>query len=162
VGLPGVVFTGPLIYSVAARAAQRLNRRAVLVAGAGAAVLKAHLPPTIVAVEWVSYPALFSRAAAVVHQGGVGTTAQALRAGVPQLVMPFAHDQFDNADRVRRLGCGQTIGRARLSARSLVRALEALLANAEIAATACQEAALMREERGAARAAEALLGRFSR
>lgn len=149
-------------YVVAARAAQKLNQRAVLVAGSGATPLKAHLPPTIVAVEWASYPALFSRAAAVVHHGGVGTTAQALRAGVPQLVMPFAHDQFDNADRVHRMACGQMIGRARLSVRSLVRAVEALLANAEVAATARQEGALMREERGAAHAAEVLLARFSR
>ncbi len=46
------------------------------------------------------------RAAAFVHHGGIGTTAQALAAGVPQLVVPLAHDQPDNAVRVRRLGVG--------------------------------------------------------
>ncbi len=48
--------------------------------------------------------ALVPRLAALVHHGGIGTTAQAMRAGVPQLITPFAHDQFDNAARVERLG----------------------------------------------------------
>jgi rhamnosyltransferase subunit B len=148
-------------YSVAARAARRLNWRAVLVAGSAAAALKAGLPPIMTAVEWASYPGLFSRAAAVVHQGGVGTTAQALRAGVPQLVIPFAHDQFDNADRVRRLGCGRILRRTRLSERLLARELEALLASEGIAATAREEGRLVRDERGAAHAAEVLLRRFT-
>jgi UDP:flavonoid glycosyltransferase YjiC (YdhE family) len=131
------------------------------VAGSAAAALKAGLPPTITAVEWASYPGLFSRAAAVVHQGGVGTTAQTLRAGVPQLVMPFAHDQFDNAERVRRLGCGRILRRARLSERSLACELEALLANEAIAATARREGESVRTERGVAQAAEVLLRRFA-
>ena len=104
---------------------------------------------------------LFSRAAAVVHQGGVGTTAQALRAGVPQLVMPFAHDQFDNAERVRRLGCGRILRRIRLAERSLACELEALLANGGLAATAREEGRLVQKERGAAHAAEVLLRRFA-
>lgn len=96
-----------------------------------------------------------------VRQGGVGTTAQALRAGVPQLVVPFAHDQFDNAERVRRLGCGRILRRIRLAERSLVRELEALLANQEIAAAADEEGRRIREGRGAAEAAEVLLRRFA-
>jgi rhamnosyltransferase subunit B len=148
-------------YSVAAQAARRLNRRAVLVAGAAAPALKSQLPPTMTAVEWSSYPGLFARAAAVVHQGGVGTTAQALRAGVPQLVIPFAHDQFDNAERVRRLGCGRFLRRARLSELSVAHELEVLLANEKITAVAREEGRRVREERGAAHAAEVLLRRFA-
>jgi rhamnosyltransferase subunit B len=148
-------------YSVAAQSARRLNRRAVLVAGSAAAALNAGLPPTMTAVEWASYPGLFSRAAAVVHQGGVGTTAQALRAGVPQLVMPFAHDQFDNAERVRRLGCGRILRRNRLAERSLAGELQALLANDGLAAGAREESRLVQKERGAAHAAEVLLRRFA-
>jgi UDP:flavonoid glycosyltransferase YjiC (YdhE family) len=113
------------------------------------------------AVEWASYPGLFSHAAALVHQGGVGTTAQALRAGVPQLVVPFAHDQFDNAERVRRLGCGRILRRTRLAERSLACELEALLTNERIAATAREEGRLVRDERGATHAAEVLLRRFA-
>jgi rhamnosyltransferase subunit B len=148
-------------YSVAVQAARRLNRRAVLVAGSGAAALRARLPSMMSAVEWANFPGLFARAAAVVHQGGVGTTAQALRAGVPQLVMPFAHDQFDNAERVQRLGCGRIVRRAQLSERSLAGELEALLADEEIAATARREGESVRAERGVAQAAEVLLRRFA-
>jgi len=43
----------------------------------------------------------------LVHHGGIGTSAQALTAGIPQLVVPFAHDQFDNAARLMRLGRSQ-------------------------------------------------------
>ncbi|HSH14820.1 MAG TPA: glycosyltransferase, partial [Verrucomicrobiae bacterium] len=70
-------------YTMAALAAQDLHRPAVLVAGSAAGALKGSLPPTMAAVEWANFPKLFARAAAVVHSGGVGTTAQALRAGVP-------------------------------------------------------------------------------
>ena len=46
------------------------------------------------------------RSSALVHHGGIGTTAQGLAAGVPQLVMPMSHDQPDNADRLVRMGVG--------------------------------------------------------
>lgn len=61
--------------------------------------------------DYAPYSELFPLAGVLIHQGGIGTTAQALRAGVPQLVVPFAHDQPDNAARVRRLGLGLTISR---------------------------------------------------
>lgn len=148
-------------YSFAVQASQRLDKRAVLVAGSGAAALKSRLPSTMTTVGWASFPGLFSRAAAVVHQGGVGTTAQALRAGVPQLVVPFAHDQFDNAERVRRLGWGRVLRRTRLSGTSLARELQALLASGETKVAAQQEGRRIREERGAQMAAESLLTRFA-
>ncbi|MBL9169069.1 MAG: glycosyltransferase [Verrucomicrobiales bacterium] len=168
-GAPPIVFTlgsaavrvAGDFYSVAAQVARCLNRRAVLVAGSAAAALRADLPPSMTAVEWASYPGLFSRASAVVHQGGVGTTAQALRAGAPQLVVPFAHDQFDNADRVGRLGVGRILRRSRFSQRSLARELEGLLADQQMTGIAAKEGRWVREEGGAARAADVLLERFS-
>jgi rhamnosyltransferase subunit B len=63
---------------------------------------QAALPDSICLAEYAPYSALFSKAAMVVHQGGVGTTAQCLRAGKPMLIMPYSHDQPDNA----RSGCG--------------------------------------------------------
>ena len=168
-GEPPIVFTlgssavrvASGFYSAAVEAARRLNRRAVMVAGSGTAALRTHLPSTMIAVEWASFPGLFSRAAAVVHQGGVGTTAQALRAGVPQLVVPFAHDQFDNAERVRGLGCGRILRRSRISGRSLAYELEALLVDRTTRATAAEEGRRIQEEGGAAQAAEVLLARFA-
>lgn len=168
-GNPPIVFTlgssavhvAGTFYSAACEAARKLGRRAVLVAGPAASILNPQLPPSMIAVEWASYPGLFARAAAVVHQGGVGTTAQALRAGVSQLVMPFAHDQFDNAERVRRLGCGRVLRRSRLSGGSLARELEELLAHRGMAPAARQEGQRILQERGAAHAAEVLIRRFA-
>jgi UDP:flavonoid glycosyltransferase YjiC (YdhE family) len=71
--------------------------------------LPATLPAGVRHVAYAPFSELLPRCAAFVHHGGIGTTAQALAAGVPQLVMPFAHDQPDNAYRVRRLGCGEQI-----------------------------------------------------
>lgn len=64
------------------------------------------LPDSIHVVGSVSHPKLFPRMAAIVHHGGAGTTANALRAGVPQVVVPHIVDQFWWAERVCRLGVG--------------------------------------------------------
>ena len=61
------------------------------------------------------------------HAGGVGTTGQVMRAGKPQLVVPFAHDHFDNGVTLGRLGLGESIPRTSLNARNLRTALERLL-----------------------------------
>ena len=61
----------------------------------------ASLPDGVAAFDYVSFSELFPRAAAIVHAGGVGTTALAMRAGRPMLVMPCTHDQFDSAARGR-------------------------------------------------------------
>ena len=67
------------------------------------------LPDGVRHFNYVPFSQVLPRAAAFVHHGGIGTTAQALAAGVPQLVRPLAHDQPDNAERVRRLGAGDIL-----------------------------------------------------
>lgn len=67
------------------------------------------LPPTVKVVDYVPFGPLLPTLAALVHHGGIGTSAQALAAGIPQVVVPFAHDQFDNAARLRRLGVATTL-----------------------------------------------------
>jgi UDP:flavonoid glycosyltransferase YjiC (YdhE family) len=67
------------------------------------------LPDSVIHVDYAPFSQLLPRCAATVHHGGIGTTAQALASGHPQLVMPFAHDQLDNANRVVKLGCGAWI-----------------------------------------------------
>ncbi|WP_263351019.1 glycosyltransferase [Acidicapsa acidisoli] len=97
-------------YEYGARAAERLGMRAVLLIGSDMRNRPRHpLPDSICIAEYAPYSALFSRAAAVIHQGGVGTTAQCLRAGKPMLIMPYSHDQPDNARRMRRLKVARTI-----------------------------------------------------
>jgi rhamnosyltransferase subunit B len=69
--------------------------------------IPAPLPEGVRHFSYVPFSQVLPRAAAFVHHGGIGTTAQAFAAGVPQLVRPLAHDQPDNATRVRRLGTGE-------------------------------------------------------
>ncbi len=89
-------------YEVSAKAALRLGIRAVLLIGTDPRNrLQQALPDSICVAEYAPYSALFSRASLVVHQGGVGTTAQCLRAGKPMLIMPYSHDQPDNARRMK-------------------------------------------------------------
>lgn len=64
------------------------------------------LPPSIRHLAYVPFSQVFPRCAAVVHHGGIGTVAQGLAAGVPQLVMAMSHDQPDNGNRLHRLGVG--------------------------------------------------------
>ena len=82
--------------------------------------------PGVMAVPYAAHSEVFPRASAIVHQGGIGTTAQAMRAGRPALVVPFAHDQFDNAERVRRLGVAEVVYRSRYNALTAEAALRRL------------------------------------
>jgi rhamnosyltransferase subunit B len=87
------------------------------------------------------------RASAIVHQGGVGTTAQALRAGRPALVVPFGQDQPDNARRAARLGVARTITRRQYRVDRLVRELS-LLAKPGYAERAHEVGVQVAAERG--------------
>ena len=81
------------------------------------------LPETVRALSYVSFSQLLPHCSAIVHHGGIGTTSQALAAGIPQLIRPLAFDQFDNANRVERLGRGLWLRHDR----HLVRDLNAIL-----------------------------------
>ena len=83
---------------------------------------------------------LLPRCAALVHHGGVGTTAQALAAGIPQLVMPMAHDQYDNGARVARLGAGATIARRGYRAKRVAEKRRPLVEDKAVA-SACRQIA---------------------
>ncbi len=71
--------------------------------------LPAALPNGVRHFDYVPFSMVLPRSAALVHHGGIGTTAQALAAGIPQLMVPTSHDQPDNALRIRRLGIGDFV-----------------------------------------------------
>ncbi len=98
-------------YQESVAAAKLLNRRAILLVGSDRNRPKDPLPDGVVAFDYAPFGELLPRAAAMVHQGGVGTTGQGLCAGIPMIVVPFAHDQPDNAARIGRLGVARTIAR---------------------------------------------------
>jgi UDP:flavonoid glycosyltransferase YjiC (YdhE family) len=164
-GPPPVVFTlgtsavmdAGRFYEESLAAARTLGRRAVLLIGRDPRNRpRGPLDGSVYVADYAPYSALLPRAAAVVHQGGVGTTGQALRAGRPMAVVPWAHDQPDNAERVRRLGLAAVIPRDRYNARTAARALGRLLDDPGVAARAEAVGRRVRAEDGAAAACDAL------
>jgi rhamnosyltransferase subunit B len=161
-GEPPIVFTlgsaavwaADDFFEQSAAAAKKLNVRAALVLGENAP--PQNLPPEIAVFEYAPYGEVFPRASAVVHQGGIGTTAQTLRAGVPQLVVPFSHDQPDNAARCVRLKVARTVRRARYNAQTAETALRALLENSEYERRANAVKNLIDAENGVKSACDAI------
>ncbi len=147
-------------YRESLTAARRIGRRAVLLVGPEGELGVADGRDAI-AVPYAPFSTLFPRAAAVVHQGGVGTTQQALRAGRPQLVVPHLGDQFDNSARVARLGCGETLARGRYRAERVAGALDRLLGDATTVETAKRLGVVAMREDGAGVAAEKIIATLS-
>ena len=105
---------------------------------------------------YAPFSELFPRAAAIVHQAGIGTTAQALRAGKPMLIVPFSHHQPDNAARMVRLGVARVIGRRQYSAPTAADALRGLLDDPSYSARATAAAAQIHRDKGAGTAADVI------
>lgn len=99
---------GRSFFQTAVNSCKRLGMRGLLLTR-HAEQVPSHLPPTVKHVSYAPFSELLPKCSAMVHHGGIGTTAQALRAGVPQLIQPMSHDQPDNARRLRRLGVGESI-----------------------------------------------------
>ena len=140
-------------YRESLKAVERMGVRAVFLIGQHAQGLPEKLPPGVMTASYVPHSEIFPRAAAIVHQGGIGTTAQAMRSGRPMLVVPFAHDQFDNGERVRRLGAAQVVYRSRYNAATAEKALQRL---PSCEGAAAELGAKVREEQGTANAADAI------
>ncbi|CAN5720598.1 glycosyltransferase [soil metagenome] len=151
------VWTARDFYQRAAETARMLGRRAVLLIGpdernrAGLENSEA-----IAAFEYAPYSELFPRCSAIVHQGGIGTTAQALRSGRPMLVVPFAFDQPDNADRVARLGVSRVLPLRRFSPRRAAEELRRLLDDPSYATRAGEIGRRIQAEDGARAASDAI------
>ena len=170
-GEPPVVFTlgsaavlaAGNFYEFSARAAIRLGIRAVLLIGADPRNRpRTALPDSICMAEYAPYSALFSRASLVVHQGGVGTTAQCLRAGKPMLIMPYSHDQPDNARRMRRLKVSKAIRRQSYTPVRVARKIKAMLEEPKFARRAQSVAQQLAREDGVGKACDALEGLLAR
>ena len=142
-------------FEESAKAARILKRRAVLLYGIY------NQPPNgvsenIAAFDYAPYSLVFPKAACVVHQGGIGTTAQVLRAGVPQLIMPYSHDQPDNAARCERIGVGRTISRSKYRAETAAAQLRELLGNPGYKKNAVEAGKIVEAEHGTKMACDAV------
>jgi rhamnosyltransferase subunit B len=142
-------------FEESAKAAQILGKRAVLLYGIFNETPKI-TDENIVAFNYAPYSQIFPKAACVVHQGGVGTTAQVLRAGVPHLFMPYSHDQPDNAARCERLGVAKIISRDRYTADSAAKNLRELLADKSFQTNAIEAAKIVQSEHGTKVACDAI------
>lgn len=161
-GPPPIVFTlgtsavwvARDFYRESIAAAKILRRRAVLLIGDDRNKPEQPLPSEIIAVNYAPFEALLARACAMVHHGGVGTTSQGLRAGVPTLIVPFAFDQPDNAAHAARLGGSRTLPRPKYRAARVATELDMLLIKPDYAIKANQVGKLLRQERGASVASD--------
>jgi rhamnosyltransferase subunit B len=108
-------------------AAVRAAGARALVIGATPAILPDPLPPDVCALPFAPFSEIYPHCAAVIHHGGIGTVAQALRAGVPQMVVPWGMDQFWTGTQVQRIGAGRVLPRRRYTAARATTMLRNLL-----------------------------------
>jgi rhamnosyltransferase subunit B len=161
-GEPPIVFTlGSAVvmipgtfYQESIEAAKQLNRRAILLIGKNPP--PQNLAANMIAIDYVPYAQIFPHAAVIVHPGGIGTTAQALRAGVPTLIMPYSYDQPDNAARAARLGTSRTIDRPQYIASTVATELQILLENPMYAIKAAEISRMLQAEDGVRVACDAI------
>jgi rhamnosyltransferase subunit B len=110
----------------------------------------------IACFEHVELEGLLRHAALLVHHGGMGTTARALQAGIPQIISPVGFDQPDNGHRVELLRAGRVVSRESLSGATLSAAVRELLADVEVGAKLSGYRAALASPRAIERAAELL------
>lgn len=113
-------------YHHAAEACRLLKRRGLLLTGKSDNHLLP-LSPGVRAMEYAPLSIAAARGCVTIHHGGAGTTAHAMRAGKPTVIVPFAHDQFDNAARAKRLGVSATLPRDHVSAVALAQTIRPIL-----------------------------------
>lgn len=90
------------------------------------------LPDGVMHVDYAPFGTLLPKVAAFVHHGGIGSTSQALKAGVPQLIRPVAYDQFDNAARAVQLGVAIELLPKQYTASTAAAALTKLMADTKL------------------------------
>jgi UDP:flavonoid glycosyltransferase YjiC (YdhE family) len=137
-------------------AAGKAGMRALLVTSglSASSPLPDPLPPWAYRIDYVAFAKVFQHADVIVHAGGIGTAFLALQSGTPQILVPHAHDQLDNALRLVKLGVGIVIPKKQADQRALGNALRAVVCNAgmrEKAATVAEQAC---RENGVARACD--------
>jgi rhamnosyltransferase subunit B len=147
------VLTAGDFFVESVRAVERLGGRAVFIAGKESRIASSR---DVFVTAYAPYSQVFGRASVIVHQGGVGTTGQSLRAGRPALIVPFAHDQPDNAARVVREGIGRSIPRANYTAELAAEALRALMRNGAYSQRAGEASRIVAAEDGVDAACRAI------
>jgi rhamnosyltransferase subunit B len=163
-GPPPIVFTlgcsaamvAEGFFQTSVAAAQRLGHRAVLIVGRDTRNCPASLPDGMIAHEYAPFSDLFPRAAAIVHPAGIGTIGLAMRSGRPCLVVPYAHDQLDNAVHMVRMGLARMVPRHLYRTARVAAELQQLLNDLHYTHRASDVGKQVRQEDGIQTACDAL------
>jgi UDP:flavonoid glycosyltransferase YjiC (YdhE family) len=161
-GEPPIVFTlgdstsyaAKDFWLIAADTVKAIGRRAVFLTGRGVDFPSCE---SIKSFSYIPYRFVFPYASLSVHHAGLGTMAQAMYSGIPQLSLPSVFDQFDNAFRLEKLGVSRTLLMKKLSKERLKRLLEAVLNDPSYKENANQLAAKLEGRNGAENAANVLI-----
>lgn len=129
------------VYAAARAAALALGQRIIVVGGSHVLANE-----DVLVVDHAPYPALFAQASVVMHHAGINSLSEGLRAGRPQVLIPFSTDQFDNAWRAERMGVAAVLPRSKVTARRLTQVLRQQLGDTEGRARAEGVAVQLRDE----------------
>ncbi|HEV7857724.1 MAG TPA: nucleotide disphospho-sugar-binding domain-containing protein [Pyrinomonadaceae bacterium] len=143
-------------YDISIEAARRLKLRALLLIGDERNRPQLPLPAGIAAFDYAPHSLVMPRSSLIVHQGGIGTTGQALRAGKPMLVVPYGQDQPDNARRCAELGVARVLPRSRYHLQNVLDQLSDLRDRPAYSIRAAEIGRRVREEDGTSRACDAI------
>jgi rhamnosyltransferase subunit B len=143
------------------RAARLAGKRAILLVGELGNDARLGSANVFVCA-YAQHSLLFPRAAAIINHGGIGTLAQALRSGRPQVVVPYFADQLDNAARAARLGVARVVPPRRYGGLHVSRELAILLGDKSYLRRAQEIGESMSAEDGAAEAARVVLDSLER
>ncbi|MFE1599571.1 glycosyltransferase [Methylobacterium sp. ID0610] len=156
-GTPPLVFTygsamsqARRFFATAVETCRRTGRRGILLTGRPDQV-PPDLPAGVHHAAYAPLSRLLPSCAALIHHGGVGTVAQALAAGCPQLIVPVAFDHADEGRRVERLGVGATLRRRRFTPARAGRVIGRLMSSQSVAKACSDVRARMRCQDGIAR-----------
>ncbi|HRE17946.1 MAG TPA: cytochrome P450, partial [Rhodocyclaceae bacterium] len=148
--------TSQAFFATSAEACRLAGRRGILLTQ-HPEQLPHPLPDGVVHFNYVPFKALLPRLAAFVHHGGVGSLSQAMVAGVPQLITPFAFDQFDNASRAIKLGVAREVLPKEYQPVKVAEVLNELIGSAEVQASCQKVAAKMADTQGVAQTCDVIL-----
>lgn len=137
-GSPPIIFTAGTAMKHANKffldciqACQLLGRRGILLTQHPEQLPK-ELPQDIQHFAYLPFSKVLPHAVALIHHGGIGTTAQAIAAGIPQVIRPMAHDQPDTAARVEKLGIGVSLSPNKFNAVSLAEKINMLITSQQV------------------------------
>ncbi|MEY4484358.1 MAG: hypothetical protein RL693_1810 [Verrucomicrobiota bacterium] len=136
-------------------ACRRLGLRA-LVGTRFPGQLPTPLPDLARHFEYLPFSEVLPHVSILIHHGGIGTLSQAFAAGVPQLIMPMAHDQPDNAARIKKLNAGEFLSPRQFKAEKIAAAMERILSEADVADSCAHLAQLCKNQDAGTKCVEIL------